>query len=229
MPTKRTVSQPIATAYDDDDFQVPLSQTPKFTSSISKKQKTPLKPSNNPSRPSKKPKPVTNLGKENNIEGFNFNSDETCSLEAIPSSIDCTRPKACVDSDRSPEREEIKEILKANEGYLRNSVESRLLRPRAADCSLSEESEEEEEEEDTELDVLLKLCEKNEVNCNKIDESVRCPVCGIDISDLNEELRQVHTNNCLDKCENHAQDVSFNEVFTDHEFFLSLCCIYFVT
>lgn len=217
MPTKRTVSQPISTAYDDDDdddFQVPLSQTPKFTTTISKKQKIPLKPSNNPSRPSKKPKPVTNLGKENNIEGFYLNSGETCSLEAIPSSIDCTRPTACVDIDHSPECEEIKEILKVNEGYLRNSVESRLLRPRAADCSLSEESE--EEEEDAELDVLLKLCDKNDVNCNKIDESVRCPLCGIDISDLNEELRQAHTNNCLDKCENQAQDVSFNEVIADH-------------
>ncbi|KAK9213092.1 hypothetical protein WN943_002479 [Citrus x changshan-huyou] len=211
MPTKRTVSQPISTAYDDDDFQVPLSQTPKFTTTISKKQKIPLKPSNNPSRPSKKPKPVTNLGKENNIEGFYLNSDETCSLEAIPSSIDCTRPTACVDIDHSPECEEIKEILKVNEGYLRNSVESRLLRPRAADCSLSEESE--EEEEDAELDVLLKLCDKNDVNCNKFDESVRCPLCGIDISDLNEELRQAHTNNCLDKCENQAQDV----VFPKHE------------
>lgn len=212
MPTERTVSQPISTAYDhddDDDFQVPLSQTPKFTATTSKIQKVPLKPSNNPSRPSKKPKPVPNPGKENVIEGFYFTSDEACSLESIPSTFDSTCQTVCDDSIRSPEREQKREILKINEGYSRNSVESRLLRLRPADCGLNEESEEEEEEEDTELDVLLKLCHENGVNCNEVDESVRCPLCGIDISDLNEELRQVHTNNCLDNSENQAHDVSF--------------------
>ncbi|KAL6655508.1 hypothetical protein ACP70R_006334 [Stipagrostis hirtigluma subsp. patula] len=30
------------------------------------------------------------------------------------------------------------------------------------------------------------------------DSAVKCPLCGLDISDLSEELRQLHTNNCLD-------------------------------
>lgn len=210
MPAKRTVSQPISTAYDDDDdFQVPLTQTPKYTNSTSRKQKIPLKPSNNPSRSCKKPKPAANPGKENNIEGFNANLEENWSLESIPSSIDCSRQTVCGDTNASTEPE--KEILKINEGYLRNSVESRLLRSTTVDCSVNDESE----EEDTELDVLLKLCEENNLNFNGVDELVRCPLCGIDISDLNEELRLVHTNNCLDNCEKQAQDVSFagQEIF----------------
>ncbi|CAL5074130.1 unnamed protein product [Urochloa decumbens] len=33
----------------------------------------------------------------------------------------------------------------------------------------------------------------------KPDYQVKCPLCGSDISDLSEELRQLHTNNCLDE------------------------------
>ncbi|KAL6846506.1 hypothetical protein ACP4OV_023954 [Aristida adscensionis] len=33
---------------------------------------------------------------------------------------------------------------------------------------------------------------------NESDYAVRCPLCGSDISDLSVELRQLHTNNCLD-------------------------------
>ncbi|PON61631.1 Receptor-like tyrosine-protein kinase [Trema orientale] len=36
---------------------------------------------------------------------------------------------------------------------------------------------------------------------------VECPLCGVDISDLSEERRQLHTNDCLDKEDAQAQDV----------------------
>ncbi|XP_059644154.1 uncharacterized protein LOC132285934 [Cornus florida] len=65
----------------------------------------------------------------------------------------------------------------------------------------------------TQLDVLLKLCA--EADKQDDDDSsnghlkgcasehssppVHCPMCGIDISDLNHELRLLHTNECLDK------------------------------
>ncbi|KAK0571238.1 hypothetical protein LWI29_012953 [Acer saccharum] len=207
MSSKSNASQPISTIYtaaadDDDDFQIPLTQTPIISTSTSRKPKTPLKPSNNPRRPSKKPKPSVYPGKENvdpaSNTAFLFQLDEECSLESIPSTIDCSRTVSDY-GNCSPERGDRKEILKINEGYLRNSVESRLLRSRAVDCSSNEEFE-----ESAELDVLLKLCEEAAVS---YDVSVQCPLCGIDISDLSEELRQVHTNDCLDKYDNEAQDV----------------------
>ncbi|KAI9191136.1 hypothetical protein LWI28_004074 [Acer negundo] len=207
MSSKSNASQPISTIYtaaadEDDDFQIPSTQTPIISTSTSRKPKTPLKPSNNPCRPSKKPKPSVYSGKENvdpaSDTAFLFQLDEACSLESIPSTIDCSRTVSDY-INCSPERGDKKEILKINEGYLRNSVESRLLRSRTVDCSSNEEFE-----ESADLDVLIKLCEEADVS---YDVSVQCPLCGIDISDLSEELRQVHTNDCLDKCDNEAQDV----------------------
>lgn len=167
---------------DDDDFQIPLTQAPKISTSTSRKPKVPLKLSNSDAshRPFKKPKP----GKEN-IDP----NEENCSLESILSSIDCDYSN----SSSSHQLGDEKGALKINEGYLRNSVESRLLK----------RSNEQPEDDTEELDVLLKLCEQADVV-----DSVQCPLCGIDISDLSDELRQVHTNNCLDESENVAHDVS---------------------
>lgn len=97
--------------------------------------------------------------------------------------------------------------MEINEGYSRNSIESRLLRSRTETCNLNEE----ESGDDAELDVLLKLCEEvnDDYNEAEVDGVFQCPLCGVDISDLSEELRQVHSNDCLDKCENQAQDVIF--------------------
>ncbi|KAL5853641.1 hypothetical protein ACOSQ3_008759 [Xanthoceras sorbifolium] len=215
MPSKSNASsQPISSIYaaaDDDDFQIPLTQAPKILTSTSKKPKTPFKPSNNSLRPSKKPKPSGNSGKENvdpapdktrSDTEFHFQEDENCSLESIPSSIDCSHTVSDYSNFCSPECGVKKDILKINDGYLLNSVESRLLRSRTVDCSSNEDFE-----EGAELDVLLKLCEEVDVSYYEADASVQCPLCGIDISDLSEELRQVHTNDCLDKCDNQAQDV----------------------
>lgn len=215
MLSKGTASQPASSAFDDDDFQVPPTLTPKTVTSTSKTRKTPLRPSANLHRPAKKPKPSVYPGKENidpnfkrtewdaGADGFYFDLDENCSLESIPSSIDCEHAAVGDDSNSSLQDKNKMGKVKMNEGYLRNSIESRLLRSRAVDCSSSQDFEE--------LDVLLKLCEENNDNHNEVEGGpVQCPLCGIDISDLNEELRHIHTNDCLDKCENQAQKVSLN-------------------
>lgn len=68
------------------------------------------------------------------------------------------------------------------------------------------------EEGSTQLDVLLKLC--NDVDEREIDtdgsglgfsekdkfgELISCPICGADMSGVSDDLRQTHTNECLDK------------------------------
>ncbi|KAH0969718.1 hypothetical protein GBA52_028314 [Prunus armeniaca] len=78
-----------------------------------------------------------------------------------------------------------------------------------------------------ELDVLLKLCDQAEEGesvgiSDGMEEGygivedengglVQCPLCGVDISDLSDEERQVHSNECLDKVEIEAQDASIPE------------------
>lgn len=103
--------------------------------------------------------------------------------------------------------------------YPSNSLESRLLKSIVRDSFSSndeETGEESEEEHCTQLDVLLKLCseEADDDRSNRSDDfsavrvgdiPVHCPLCGSDISCLTDELRQVHTNDCLDKEE--APDV----------------------
>ncbi|GMG99305.1 hypothetical protein Nepgr_001145 [Nepenthes gracilis] len=57
-------------------------------------------------------------------------------------------------------------------------------------------------ESSTQLDVLLRLC--SDPDTDNFDHGclvVECPLCGLDISDLNDESRQLHTNACLDKCD----------------------------
>lgn len=65
------------------------------------------------------------------------------------------------------------------------------------------------------LDVLMRLCSdgvddqersNGPSGQNNVDDDnhlktfeVACPLCGLDISNLSDEQRQVHTNNCLDK------------------------------
>ncbi|KAL3500347.1 hypothetical protein ACH5RR_039440 [Cinchona calisaya] len=87
----------------------------------------------------------------------------------------------------------------------------------------------------TQLDLLLKLCDAGEEveGCEKISNCsddlcfceevgffggeeveeglICCPLCGNDISELSDELRQVHTNQCLDK------DWAANEVVPPHD------------
>ncbi|OMO86448.1 hypothetical protein COLO4_21164 [Corchorus olitorius] len=154
MLSRSTASQLLSTE-DDDDFQIPPTQT--LSASIkTKSQKTPLKPSNSAFPPPKKPKRPPKPGKENAvffttpIIGSHDISDldETCSLDLIPSSINCS--------------------------FHLTSAQNR--------------------ESDSER--------------NGVDNSpVQCPLCGAEISDLNEEQRLVHTNDCLDNVENGAEPI----------------------
>ncbi|CAK9170578.1 unnamed protein product [Ilex paraguariensis] len=150
-------------------------------------------------------------------------------LDCIESTIDCTyRYEADdithvhepvnfgdFDSEGRPNTSTVKMTLKLKGGYLSNSIESRLLKSRM-NCSPSvcasdeclEECKSEEFEPGTQLDLLLKLCSETDEKDDKsniggeydpFDGLIYCPLCGVDISDLSDELRQVHTNECLDK------------------------------
>ncbi|GMN63276.1 hypothetical protein TIFTF001_032345 [Ficus carica] len=220
---------------DDDDFQIPLirlTATPKNPVPSQK----PLKRSAFTSRPSKIPKRSTGVGagKENvplfcagNQENEGFQSFEfvDCRLDSIPSSFDCTSamaPEEAADTGgnvccSSPPVK--KELLDKNWGYSRNSIESRLMKSRGdrgfdtgngGSADDDDDNEEEEEEEEEELDELLKLCSAlEEVEGDGLVDnggSVECPLCGVDISDLSEEQRHRHTNDCLDKKDAPAQD-----------------------
>ncbi|XVE53817.1 hypothetical protein DITRI_Ditri03aG0032500 [Diplodiscus trichospermus] len=224
MLSRSYASQLLSTDDDDDDFQIPPTQT--LSASLKPTlRKTPLKPSNTPHYPpSKKPKRSANSGKENvavstiplTLTADLPDLDDSCSLDLIPSSIDCSfnltsaqnRESDCVKCDENK-----KELLESNKGYFCNSIESKLLRPRS---ELSYEFRE-DFEEDNEFDELLKLCNEveeqeedngKEMEKNGLDSgSVQCPICGVDISDLDEEQRLVHTNGCLDKVENPSRAV----------------------
>ncbi|KAF8393654.1 hypothetical protein HHK36_021900 [Tetracentron sinense] len=106
-----------------------------------------------------------------------------------------------------------KNIFKLGECYSSNSIESRLLASRTDHCPIVDNSclnegicEDFEFEPGTQLNLLLRLCSEatEDVNSNGVgiherNGLVQCPLCGIDISDLSGELRQAHTNNCLDR------------------------------
>ncbi|KAH1056924.1 hypothetical protein J1N35_034989 [Gossypium stocksii] len=229
MISRSTASQLIYAAAgddDDDDFQIPPTQT--LSASLKPtSHKTPLKPSNTPHPPFKKRKHSANPGKENAVVSTvpATRSDDLpdlhdiCGLDLIPSSIDSSFDSTSAqnkESDTVKRDEKKMESLELTKGYMCNSVESRLIRP------ISELTEGFREvcKEDEELDELLKLCdevEEQEEEASREEEeddgvekerngedngSVPCPLCGVDISNLNEKQRLVHTNGCLDKVEN---------------------------
>ncbi|TYJ29747.1 hypothetical protein E1A91_A06G088000v1 [Gossypium mustelinum] len=229
MLSRSTASQLIYAAAgddDDDDFQIPPTQT--LSASLKPtSHKTPLKPSNTPHPPFKKRKHSANPGKEKAVVSAipATRSDDLpdlhdiCGLDLIPSSIDSSFDSTSAqnkESDTGKCDEKKMESLELTKGYMCNSVEWRLIRP------ISELSEGFREvcEEDEELDELLKLCdevEEKEEEVSREEEedngvenerngedngSVPCPLCGVDITNLNEEQRLVHTNGCLDKVEN---------------------------
>ncbi|KAJ0491805.1 putative sterile alpha motif domain, DNA repair metallo-beta-lactamase [Helianthus annuus] len=90
-------------------------------------------------------------------------------------------------------------------GYVSNAVESRLLLPSRGGCAPSKVDGDLEETGTTQLDVLLDLCyseEEKEIedeDVGGVGEIISCPMCGSDISNMSDEMRQVHTNECLDK------------------------------
>lgn len=63
----------------------------------------------------------------------------------------------------------------------------------------------------TQLNELMNLCSEwdsqQDFNFGKEHGSVECPLCGHDLSDLSELLRQLHTNNCLDRGDTREVDL----------------------
>ncbi|KAK1288978.1 DNA cross-link repair protein SNM1 [Acorus calamus] len=207
---------------DDDDFQNPsqaisLAQT-LILSSFKNPTSRPLKPSNGTSR--KKPRPNPSTGKENR----ELLPRDPPSKPRVPPKIGSERVNLSTANDE-PARVPMREAtisddcgkdggFKTGIGYYTGSIESRLMGSSLKNGGLDIEAGPEEEdpgeiEPGTQLRELMNLCsELNEeeiseavvedlMNCG--DGRVECPLCGIDISDLTEELRHVHTNECLDK------------------------------
>ncbi|XP_060208244.1 DNA cross-link repair protein PSO2/SNM1 isoform X2 [Lycium barbarum] len=169
------------------------------------------------SRPAKKPKQhlvsdekeciasVVVERSDGNGKNIEFDDLDLChGLDSIESTIDC-----CFRAQKMTNNEE-----ELKRGYLFKSIEARLLN--------SNGGFEERKEEESELDLLLKLCgEEDQVDvdlhsqeeCLGLDDEcgrVCCPLCGVDISDLSGEMRQVHTNECLDKEETPTHVVTAN-------------------
>ncbi|XP_022139623.1 DNA cross-link repair 1A protein-like isoform X2 [Momordica charantia] len=117
---------------------------------------------------------------------------------------------------------------KVKGGYLCNSIESRLMNSRVdRDVGISgggvDKVASDDFESDTELDLLLNLHsqvdEEDHMNGVRfgteetdfpVDEEglIQCPLCGVDISDLSDKERQVHTNDCIDQEDVQAQNVA---------------------
>ncbi|XP_010541701.1 PREDICTED: uncharacterized protein LOC104815085 [Tarenaya hassleriana] len=220
---------------DDDDFQIPPStQT---------SQRAPLKSTNSrisTRRPNKKLRQNYDVGKENmgsescsdqefgsgnhilGVDLFCSSVTQGCSLDCIPSSIDCSVEdyggafrSYGVETDYGQCSTEVEEndgcFKDRREGYRCNSIEARLLGPKIDPGSGGGMEEDDGFLEDgTELDVLMKLCsEENGGEGNSGDGDsglVQCPLCTMDISALTEEQRQVHSNECLDKVDNGPHD-----------------------
>ncbi|KAL4590164.1 hypothetical protein LXL04_003086 [Taraxacum kok-saghyz] len=205
---------------DDDDFQNPTQSLPLTQRKPSSSQL--VKPSNAAiNRQPKKPKKShANPGKENLELPPDLGLDSVLSLESMESTVFCSNK-----SDKSVSFTHDENETKSKDGsrYLSNSIESRLLSRSGGDCGLSvyentsekvdthpeERVEDYQEAGTTQLDLLLDLCcssEDEEINRDDnmdVVDVISCPLCGIDISDMTEELRHVHTNECLDKPQVH--------------------------
>ncbi|XP_050364634.1 DNA cross-link repair protein SNM1 [Argentina anserina] len=165
---------------DDDDFQTPLTQTAAARRNPSKKPKLSAA---NPIAP----------GKEN------IPPIQDCSLDSLPESLDFF-PAA----DVTPHAGNEKGLSKLKGGYLRNSIESRLIKA-GGDWGFGY-GDDDDGDEFEEIDELLRLNGAEEEGGDGIVEDenvglVLCPLCGVDISELGNEDREVHTNACLDKQE----------------------------
>jgi DNA cross-link repair 1A protein len=133
----------------------------------------------------------------------------------------------------TPENESVENISGpeiCKENYCSNSTESKLLESQTPHDL--EGGGYDDFEIGTQLNELINLCMEENMeghsNCrtspieqNKCDSKslesenqVLCPLCGSDISEFNEERRQLHTNNCLDEPSKvHLQDILNHIVF----------------
>ncbi|XP_024963152.1 DNA cross-link repair protein SNM1 [Cynara cardunculus var. scolymus] len=221
---------------DDDDFQNPTQSLP-LTQRKSSSSQLPKHSNAAINRPPKKPKKnLAYLGKENLEKppdlGLGSGSGSDFSLESMESTVFRNNVKG----DDGVSFKDDEKVMKPNEGlsYLSNSIESRLLLRSRGNCGLSdcenaavksdegadERFDDYQEAGTTQLDVLLNLCcssERKEIEIGDnmdVGDSISCPMCGVDISNMSDELRQVHTNECLDK-EQAQNHVSFSCIFLD--------------
>jgi DNA cross-link repair 1A protein len=119
----------------------------------------------------------------------------------------------------TPENETVEKKLSGPEAckekYCSNSFESELLESQIPHDFEGDDSV--KFEIGTQLSELINLCmedymeghsncraspiEQNTCDSKSLESEnhVLCPLCGSDISDLNEEQQQLHTNNCLDE------------------------------
>lgn len=196
---------------DDDDFQeIPLTQPTQPC----------LKPSDSVPRPPKRQKAAAAAapGKENAVpirKNRIFSEIEVLKSKGSYScnSIESRLLKARSGGDDNFTRG----FSQESEGsYPCNSVESKSLKSRSEGDGNGNGGFHQESDEDFEqLDVLIRLCSEGdeEPACDGFGfceqrgsgseggDLVRCPLCEIDISDLSDELRHVHTNECLDRVE----------------------------
>ncbi|QCE16336.1 benzoate 4-monooxygenase [Vigna unguiculata] len=176
---------------ENDEFEIPLTQTATGFHALASVDDN--------QRPMKKPKRKTTAlrgsGKENArpSEGSEILN---CSLDFIPSSIDCVSVCSVEHSEQEDSDSSSASLseLKQKGNYLRNSIESKLVVSRTGELNSAVA------DSDSELGLLMNLCDELE----EVDSSVRCPLCDVDISNLTEEQRHLHTNNCLDKGDNVA-------------------------
>lgn len=174
---------------ENDEFEIPLTQTATGFHALASVDDN--------QRPMKKPKRKTTAlrgsGKENArpSEGSEILN---CSLDFIPSSIDCVSVCSVEHSEQEDSDSSSASLseLKQKGNYLRNSIESKLVVSRTGELNSAVA------DSDSELGLLMNLCDELE----EVDSSVRCPLCDVDISNLTEEQRHLHTNNCLDKGDN---------------------------
>ncbi|KAL5697254.1 hypothetical protein ACHQM5_030890 [Ranunculus cassubicifolius] len=135
-------------------------------------------------------------------ENRNFSSIELQSLEPI---TDCLVEKDFYECNE-------KVGVKFKSGYASNSIESRLLAGRMNNNNINGEDRFVDSEPGTQLEDLIRLCsEGGDDDCQieadfpegdgSVDGLVECPLCGSDISNLSEESRHLHTNECLDQSE----------------------------
>ncbi|KAG7944164.1 hypothetical protein I3843_15G085000 [Carya illinoinensis] len=222
-------SETFATLDDDDDndFQIPLAQTTTTSTHSCRSlisSRRPLKSSNSNFYSSKK---LKRTGKENVPESTSSahvkeSQSDTPSLQNPTLPALDARQNIKVDNDSNAlDCDAKRELLKTREGYLCNSVESRLMNSRV-DFAVNDDFE-----VGPELDVLLNLSsdveegdrnvvngeafhpqERNGLDGDGVFVQIRCPLCGIDISGMSNVQRQIHSNDCLDKGEAQVQEIT---------------------
>ncbi|KAF9616057.1 hypothetical protein IFM89_028523 [Coptis chinensis] len=146
----------------------------------------------------------------NDTYGFNEENHVFSSLALQSPEVSCENNTTCF-TERVLFECNDKGEFESKKGYVSNSIESRLLASRRGNSY----NVNEDFEAGTQLNDLIELClergdEFPEGN-GLVDGLVECPLCGIDISDMSEELRHVHTNECLDKNDLHKVDPSTND------------------